>query len=187
MARGFNMKSKKAVSDILSSILIIIVAVALVSFVSFFLIGLVKNMEINVNPGTFYIRDACYESPSDKLSVYVGRAIEDDSDLEFVGITVHYKVEGKEKYLDFDLVPSKGAVSGYIVPFVDEKPERISVSPILLKNEIERRGSVTYTFTDIETSDNCLKSEGSLQSVKVEGTGLKNPGTPGELRDFLDS
>jgi len=179
------MKSKKAISDILTIVLVIVIAVAFIFIVSYFLISLVRGISINVEPGTFYIRNSCYDTSSNEISVYIGRRT-DDSELNFSGMRILFDVEGTTEEIVFkDRVPSKGDVVGYVVIGVEEKPSRIQVSPLVERNDRIRRGSITDSSYDVEQSSNCLKVESSVENIDSENL-VGSPGVPADPTKLFD-
>jgi flagellin-like protein len=165
------MNSKKSQSQVITTVLLILITISLVVVISSFAISFVKEklsesdctdiigkVEIRNNP-----QYTCYNEATDKLNIQVH--IGDIEDLE--GFTISVDAQGSSNsyeiknntpetnelnmyteilnYEDKLLIPGKNSEKTYTISSITEKPETINIYPIL-KDGKTCNPSDTYKF-----------------------------------------
>jgi hypothetical protein len=174
-------KNKIGISSIVAVVFLIGITVVAASILLFFIFDLIESNYLDIDPGTLSIASACYEVPAKELSVYIDRSVKEFDGVDFVGVEMVYSINGNSVSWVNEGVPLAGGSKGYIIPFVDEIPDTISIAPVVVKNGKERTGPITNTLGQITTAEYCSKSDLENDNfVDVEaGAGLS--GAP-ELR-----
>ncbi len=150
--KSFN-KSKKSQTDVIITVLLILVGLVGVSFVAVFGFNFIKENLTPVQNADIYLDSSSmipfYYNVTSEVYVVVGRGT-DDANLSGVVLIVSNK--GNSKSFKYNIAPSTNERKLYSVGPFNSKPDFIAVAAIVISGEKEKILAASEKFEIIESN-----------------------------------